>query len=421
MRILWITNAPFPEISQQLNLAKTVKGWVYSSAYELINYNKNIQLAVASVYQGATLKQINGKKIVHYLIPEKVRKNSISSRNNLYWLKITRQFKPDIVHIHGTEYPYAYSYIRTCGTDNVVVSIQGLVSIIERYYLGGIKKTDLLKTTTLWDFFRNHTIFAQHKNMQKRGKFEKMLIQDVKHVIGRTTWDQNHIWALNKKTNYHFCNETLRPIFYNKYWNINKCNKYSIFISQAYYPIKGFHQLIKALPIVLKYFPKTEIFVAGRNVFNNNSFLKNGFGKYVSSLIKKYQLTDKINFIGFLPEEEMCRSLIQSHIFVSPSAIENSSNSIGEAQIMGVPCIASYVGGTPDMIDHGKTGFLYRYEEIEMLAFYICRIFSNDELAIELSEKSRLMASIRHNKQQNAITLNNIYSKIISSNNSSAY
>jgi glycosyltransferase involved in cell wall biosynthesis len=419
MRILWITNAPFPDISNKLNLKEIVKGWVYSAAYDFINYNKNIHLAVASIYQGNTLKQVNHKEIIHYLIPRKVRTKAIRKKNDKYWKQITQQFKPDIVHIHGTEYPYSYSYIRACGAENVVVSIQGLVSVIERYYLGGIKKADLLKTTTFWDFIRNNTSFAQHKDMQKRGKFEKMLIQNIKHVIGRTTWDQNHTWALNPKTNYHFCNETLRPTFYDHNWDINKCEKFSIFISQAYYPIKGIQQLIKALPLVLKYFPNTKIYVAGKNVFNNKNFLKNGFGKYISSQIKKYKLTDRIKFIGLLSEEEMCRTMIQSHIFVSPSMIENSSNSIGEAQILGVPCIASYVGGTPDMIDHGNTGFLYRYEEYEMLASYICNIFSNDKLAVRLSEKSKISASNRHNKEQNAITLYNIYSKIVALSNKS--
>ena len=182
MKVLWIINAPFPEISRKLNLSESVKGWVYSSAYELINYNKNIQLAIASIYQGAKLEQINYNDIIHYLIPRKVRKNATSKKNDKYWKQITQQFKPDIVHIHGTEYPYSYSYLRACGAENVVVSIQGLISVIERYYLGGIKKSDLLKSITFWDLIRNNTSFAQHKDMQKRGKFEKMLIQNLKNL-----------------------------------------------------------------------------------------------------------------------------------------------------------------------------------------------------------------------------------------------
>ena len=47
-----------------------------------------------------------------------------------------------------------------------------------------------------------------------------------------------------------------------------------------------------------------------------------------------------------------------SHIFHS-SYIENSPNSVGEAQMVGVPVVASRVGGTDSMVEHGKTGFMY--------------------------------------------------------------
>jgi glycosyltransferase involved in cell wall biosynthesis len=416
MRILWITNAPFPEISNKLNLKEVVKGWVYSSAVELIKYYKNIHLAVASLYSGKELIQVSNNDIIHFLIPQKVKTNTTTIKNDLYWKEINRLFVPDLVHIHGTEYSYAYSYVKACGAKNVVVSIQGLVSVIERYYRGGIKKTDLLKTITFWDFIRGNTIFAQHRDFQKRGNIEKSLIQNVNHVIGRTTWDRSHIWAINPDINYHFCNETLRPAFYNNAWDINRCERYSIFISQAYYPIKGFHKLIDALPIVLKYYPQTKVYVAGNNLFKNKSFRRNGYGHYINTLINKQQLANKIIFLGFLSEKEFCSHLRRSHIFVNPSVIENSSNSIGEAQILGVPCIASHVGGTPNLIEHNETGLLYRYEEVEMLAASICKIFTDNDFASKISEKSRIAANKRHNKKLNAGNLYNIYTDILKSN-----
>src|SRR5690606_23789955 len=154
--------------------------------------------------------------------------------------------------------------------------------------------------------------------------------------------------------------ESLRPSFYNNNWRIDQCEKYSIFISQAYYPLKGFHQLLKAMPIILRHFPNTKVYVAGNNYFSNRGIKINGFGSYINTLVKKYNLADHIKFTGILSEEAMCKRYIDSHVFVSPSSIENSPNSVGEAQLLGVPCVASYVGGTPDMIEHEDTGLLYR-------------------------------------------------------------
>ena len=81
----------------------------------------------------------------------------------------------------------------------------------------------------------------------------------------------------------------------------------------------------------------------------------------------------------------MCKRYLQSHVFVCPSFIENSPNSVGEAQLLGIPCIASFVGGVSDMVVDGETGLLYRFEEVEMLAAAVCRIFTDDKFAKRLS------------------------------------
>ena len=52
-----------------------------------------------------------------------------------------------------------------------------------------------------------------------------------------------------------------------------------------------------------------------------------------------------------------------ANVFVMPSSIENHSSTLIEAMIVGVPCVASDVGGISELITHGKTGFLYRFEE----------------------------------------------------------
>jgi len=413
MNILWITNAPFPEVSENLNLDNSVKGWVYSSAHELIKRYKGINLGIASIYSGKDLKHLEIGNIRHFLVPQKARKNATNPKYDVYWTEIKNQFNPDIVHIHGSEYPYSYSYIRACGTDKVIVSIQGLVSIIERYYLGGIRKSELIRNITLRDIIRLDSVFSKHKDIKLRGKYEVLLFQNVHHVIGRTIWDNIHIKEINSNINYHHCNETLRPSFYRNDWSLEKCTKHTIFISQANYPLKGFHQLIMALPSVIKNFPDTKVYVAGNNVYTNNGMRKNGYGNYIKALIKKNKVKSQIVYTGFLSEKVMCQHFLDSHVFINPSIIENSSNSIGEAQMLGVPCIAPFAGGTPDMITHGETGFLYRFEEYEMLAYYICQIFSNDKLAVLISENARKIASQRHNREENADTLRLIYSKII--------
>lgn len=61
------------------------------------------------------------------------------------WKDIEEDFHPDIVHLQGTEMPHGMFYVDACGCKNVVASIQGLTSVYERYFYGGIDFLDIVK------------------------------------------------------------------------------------------------------------------------------------------------------------------------------------------------------------------------------------------------------------------------------------
>ncbi len=417
MRILWITNMLFPDISKDLGFKNLIVGggWMYSLA-KLLLQDSTIELAVASIYQGKDLicKELNG--ITYFLLPLQNDKTIYSKNTEKYWLEIKESYNPDIIHIHGTEYAHGLAYIRACSNKNVVISIQGLLSVCVRYYYAGIAVNEILRNITFRDILRRDSIIQQRSKIRKRALLEYEYIKSVDHVIGRTRWDKTHTLAINPKVKYHFCNETLRDEFYHHKWKLDSCEKHSIFLSQAIYSIKGLHQVLKALPGVLNKFPDTKIYVAGSDFFSVHGFKEkmrqNGYAKYISNLINKLNISDNVVFTGPLCESEMCNRYLKSHVFVSPSSIENSSNSLGEAQLLGVPCVASFVGGVPDMIEHGNTGLLYRFEEIEMLAQAICDIFNDNNLAQSLSSNEQLIASERHSELENKKAMVDIYNNI---------
>lgn len=407
MRILWITNILFPDICKELGLISPVMGgWMYSSAKVLIEASSKIQLAVASIYGGNELKSIKINDIIYYLLPNKI------DRWEEYWAVINNDFSPHIVHLHGTELPYGAAYIRACGTERMVISIQGLVSICARYYYAGIDVSEILKHITLRDILRRDTIIQQKRKFEKRGFVEKDYILRANYVIGRTSWDKNHVKTINPTIQYFVCNETLRESFYHHAWAYEECKQHSIFLSQGSYPLKGLHQVIKALSLVLKKYPDTEVYVAGPDFINLSSFLqklkRNGYSCYIKCLLNKYNLINRFHFLGNLSEEEMCLQYLKSNLFICPSSIENSPNSLGEAQLLGVPFLASNVGGIPDLVEDKER--LYRFEEYEILAEKICDMFSRKENAC--SKKDMLTAALRHDAKKNANSLLQIYSEI---------
>ena len=59
-------------------------------------------------------------------------------------------------------------------------------------------------------------------------------------------------------------------------------------------------------------------------------------------------MEDKIEFLGRLSAEGMKQAYLDANVFVMPSTIENSPNSLGEAMLLGVPCVAADVGGVAE-------------------------------------------------------------------------
>lgn len=413
MRVLWITNTIFPSPSKALGLpVPVVGGWMYGLAKLLVG-SRQIKLAVATIYQGSELKTFDLDDICYYLLPCRV---SIGYQKHLepLWQKICTEFSPDVVHVHGTEYQHGLACMRVCRHLNYVVSIQGLVSIYARYYYAGFTPGDIFKSLTLRDVVRWDTIYHAKMKFAKRGIFEEEYIHRTKHVIGRTSWDYAHVKAINPAVTYLHCNETLRDGFYSaEKWDSSKKTDYSIFLSQAAYPLKGLHQALAAVALLNKDFPDIKVRVAGNNLININRLKISGYGSYILKLIKRFGLLGRVEFTGVLTEEQMIAEYLNAHLFICPSSIENSPNSVGEAQILGVPTIASFVGGVPDMITHQETGLLYRFEEVEMLAENIKQVFTDNQLTQHLSAQGIMAAELRHNHSANLEQMNNIYRYIV--------
>lgn len=408
MNILWITNIPLPPICQSINISTpVVGGWMYASA-QLIAKEQNIRLSIATPYSGKIFidKEIDG--IRYFLIPLNGANNTkYQKKLEVYWKKIHQLVKPDIIHIHGTEFAHGLSYIKACGSQKVVISIQGLVSCIANYYLAGITDSEILKSITIRDIIRKDNLFQQKKKFEQRGLIEIQLLKSVKHIIGRTSWDKAHTWSINPDAQYHFCGETLRKEFYQHTWKYCNCEKHSIFLSQGSYPIKGLHKVIEAIPFVLKEYPDCHLYIAGDNIIDKQWYRISGYGQYIKRLIKRHNLHNYITFVGNLSERDMCMQYLRSNLFICPSAIENSPNSLAEAQVIGIPYLASYVGGVPDFINNSD--LLYRYEETEMLADKICTIFKLENRA---AQKTKSDAN-KFNPIGNRDSLINIYSKIL--------
>ena len=422
MNILWLINIPLPEASQLMgDNPSPFGGWLINASKDLTN-KKDIQLSITFPSNKASkFKELRGEKINYYPFPPVKENDNKVIEYNESFVTLLNNLKPDIVHIYGTEIAHTLAMVNTCNKLNIriVISVQGLVSIIEKHMYSNLP-IHAIYGKTLRNIIRMDNVSGLKKLFKKRGKNEIEALKNTNHIIGRTTWDKACSSQINPEAKYHFCNETLREEFYKHQWDINDCEKYSIFLSQGQYPIKGVHYMLEAMPLILKKFPKAKVYISGKDITKSDSIkdklLMTYYGKYIKKITKKLDLEETIVFTGPLDEEEMCQKFLKSHIFVSPSTIENESNSLSEARILGVPSIASYVGGVIDRVNHKIDGFHYQHDAPYMLAHYVCEIFENEDLAMRFSNKAREHALKTHDRDENTRKLIEIYGEITGEN-----
>lgn len=418
MKILWLVNIIFPYPAEKMGLKKNVfGGWLLSSLNSLSHNNEVEKIAVVATYVGKQFYKIDDEKISYYVVPTKSLTKFNRHLENSF-KNIIDEFNPDIIHINGTEFPHSLSMINASGGKvKTITSIQGLVYKYFNYFMAEIPSKDVIFNITLRDIIRHNNLYGQRKDFLKRGKYELEALKRSDYIIGRTSWDKACINDITDVKKYRFCNESLREVFYQGKWDINKINRNTIYISQASYPIKGFHKVLLAISILKKDYPDIVVKVAGANIIKRDNYIERlkiaGYGKYLIKLIKKLKLEENIEFIGLQSDKQVHDLLLKSHVFVQASSIENSPNSLGEAMLLGVPIVASYVGGTADMLKDKEEGLLYPFSESEMLAKYIKDIFSNDELAVSLGNNAQKHAKITHSLDYNSKKLFDIYKEVV--------
>ncbi len=415
MKILWLCNVVLPQIAIANNKSvNSFGGWLTDMSERLSN-TEDVKFFVCFPY--ASSEKLRGKlKGMEYCSVSAFDADKCSDKNIEEFFEILSEFKPDIVHIFGTEFAHTLAMVKACQKfgidDSVIVSIQGLVSMYARHYTAFLPY-DIAYGKTVRDFIRCSSVIKQAKNYSARGKNEIAALKSVKHVIGRTDWDEACVRQINKDVTYHFCNETLRKSFYDNKWSLEQCERHSIFVSQSNYVIKGFHLMLEAFVEIKKVYPDAKLYTTGANIIAPNFVNKikeNKYRRYLRKFVEKNRLNDSVFFLGTLSEEEMCNRYLKSHIFVSCSSIENSPNSVGEAMILGVPTISSDVGGVKNMLVHGEDGFVYPADEPYMIAYYAKKIFDDDNLAKFFSSNAAKHAAITHDGASNFDNLMNIYS-----------
>ena len=417
MKVLWISLVKFPPLCEYLEEPVPAHcGWMYASAKAMLKAISEVSLGVIVYSYGKKYEKHEIEGVTYYLVPTG-RIDRTSKKQIAVCRQAITDFSPDIIHIHGTEHSLAKAVcMANVSGVRIIANIQGLAGPYMRYADGGLSLWDKWTNITPLDFYRGTFLLNAKRSFKHRAECEHYVLTHITDIIGRTQWDHDHVMAVNPRLHYHFMNETLRDSFYEKpLWDYAQCKKHSIFVSNSSSALKGAHQVLKALPIILRQYPDTVVNFCGSSVMSNNlkGLLRfQGYHLYLRRLVKRLHLQEHVHFLGSLSEAQMKQQFLNANVYVMPSAIENSPNSLCEAQILGTPVVASYCGGTPTLLIEGQTGYFYRYEEFEQLAQTVMRLFEQEDFT-QLSSTEMEVASMRHHRENNAYRLAQIYYDIM--------
>lgn len=364
MKVLWVSMNAALYDAKKGDLYGGI-GWI-GALYNQLKEHKNneVELGIVSVYDHDFKEEID--EVTYYGI--KSQKPSgfkkwlyyINGYKNIHHLdlfseisSVINDFKPDLIHLWGVENRLA-SVIH-CKDIPVVAHLQGLLSLsIYIYYPYGTNSyTFLLERFTKreWIFF-NGVVFGE-RLMRLRAEIEKKHLKAVSAVMGRTEWDKQVALFNNPKVRYFHVDEALRPQFYSApTWQKERNWHFVIYTTISDTIYKGFDVVMRAAEILKEYnYFDFEWNVAG--IIPGSDFVR-WFEKIVG------QKCDRLNIrlLGRQSPEQLISGLLGSDLYVHPSYIDNSPNSLCEAQYLGIPCCATNVGGVSSLIKNKETGIL---------------------------------------------------------------
>ena len=419
MHVLWLVKTVLPQAAAACGLAgaSDVSGSWLTGQLAALRPHAQLQLTVActDARQKAPL-QGQQEGVQYRILPGAAE-----------FAALLQTEKPDLVHIWGTEYPEAAAMQDAAAAAGlpVLISIQGVMRDCAAHLCDGVPEA-YRHSGALWHMvdrvIPGELLDNMQQNFNALAQKEAAVLAKARHVTGRTGFDRRATADLAPGARYYPCNETLRPLFYTgALWHAREFGRAPVlFLPQGNYPLKNLHTVLRALPAVRQQFPGAVLRIAGWPPLDKGPLLRPVIDRmfpyklYCKRLAAQLGVADALHYTGPLDAAAMRQAYLEADVFLLPSSCENSPNSLGEAMLLGMPCVASNAGGIPDMLADGTEGLLYgESQDAETLARCLLQILQASDGGASLGEAARRRALRTHDAAANAQTMVEIYETIL--------
>jgi glycosyltransferase involved in cell wall biosynthesis len=168
-------------------------------------------------------------------------------------------------------------------------------------------------------------------------------------------------------------------------------------------PKKGHRLLLEALALVRKQIPDIKLLIVG----GENPGADGVYGPVLKQLTHELNLDEHVVFTG--PRSDIQDILAASDLFAMPSDGEGFGLSFVEAMAMKKPVIGLDNGGTPEVVEHGKSGLLSPTGDVQQLAENILTLVRYPALGRRMGEYGRMRVEQYFNPERMANDVEQVY------------
>lgn len=133
----------------------------------------------------------------------------------------------------------------------------------------------------------------------------------------------------------------------------------------------------------------------------------------LEQLSKDLNIQSLVTFSGMVAHEAVPKYLGEIDLLLNLSSRESFGVAVLEAAAMGIPAIASRVGGLPEVITSGTTGFLVDYQEKEQVISTLEKLIVNSRLRKQMGQAAQRLVTARYDRSQCVERMLTIYRKVM--------
>lgn len=154
---------------------------------------------------------------------------------------------------------------------------------------------------------------------------------------------------------------------------------------RSFHPIYNPHMAVEVLKLIREEHSNASLVMAG---------LDKGLEPEVKALVRELGLQDAVRFPGFLDQDAKIREFLAADIYINTNHIDNMPVAVVEAGAMGLPVLATAIGGLPDLLENGKNGILVEDDDARGMANAIKSLLEDPDLTEKLSKNGRALAEL---------------------------